>query len=245
MNRLADDGLPRAAVPTAFDVEAPSYDRLVGASPGYHEHLRISVRRLGLPADGAGLHLLDAGCGTGASTAALLEVLPKARITAFDGSAAMLAEARRKTWPATVHFEHSTVEQLSGTEVAGPFDGILAAYLVRNLAEPDVQLRKLVSLLRPGGRMAVHEYSVRDSRRARLVWNTVCASIIIPLGKVVTGDATLHRHLRRSVLAFDGVSALEQRLRHAGLVDVEAATMPGWQRGIVHTVAGTASGETT
>ncbi|MEU4674271.1 class I SAM-dependent methyltransferase [Amycolatopsis sp. NPDC023774] len=243
MNRLAKDGLPRARVPGAFDTEAAFYDRLVGANPGYHDHLRLSARRLGLTGDGAGLRVLDAGCGTGASTAALLHVLPEAEITAFDGSAAMLAQARRKDWPPNVRFVHSTIENLGRSGITGPFDAVLAAYLIRNLAEPDTQLGTLRALLRPGAPIALHEYSVADSRRARIVWNCVCATIIIPLGKITTGDATLYRHLRRSVLRFEGISALTTRVAAAGFTAPRCATVPGWQRGIVHTVVGIRPGE--
>ncbi|WP_037309121.1 class I SAM-dependent methyltransferase [Amycolatopsis orientalis] len=243
MNGLERDGLPRADVPSAFDTEARWYDRLVGANPGYHEHLRLSARRLGLPADTRGLRLLDAGCGTGASTAALLSVAPGARITAFDASGEMLARARAKTWPATVGFVHTPVEELS--DVEGPFDAVFASYLLRNLADPTGQLRRLRRLLRPGGRIAVHEYSVQDSRRARWTWNAVCAGVIIPLGRLTTGDATLYRHLRRSVLGFDGLGALTQRLHDAGFTDVRTGTVAGWQRDIVHTVLGTNPPETS
>ncbi len=166
-------GLSRAAVPAAFDVGASAYDRLVGANPGYHAHLRLSARRMRLPGDGRGLRLLDAGCGTGASTAALLSAAPRAEIVAIDASGQMLAQARAKSWPPSVRFVHARVEDLAGAGVHGPFDGILAAYLIRNLADPDGQLRALRDLLRPGGTLAVHEYSVRDSARARLMWNAV------------------------------------------------------------------------
>ncbi len=243
MNSMAKDGLPREGVPSAFDTEARWYDRLVGANPGYHEHLRLSARRLDLHGETPGPRLLDAGCGTGASTAALLSVAPDARITAFDASGEMLARARAKNWPATVEFVHSPVEDLAG--IQGPFDAVLAAYLLRNLTDPTTQLRRLRGLLRPGGRIAVHEYSVRDSRRARWIWNAVCAAVIIPLGKVTTGNATLYRHLRRSVLEFDGIGSLARRLTDAGFVDVRTATVPGWQRDIVHTVVGTAPRETS
>lgn len=240
MSALSGDGLPRAEVPAAFDAHAPWYDRLTGANPGYHRHLRLSAQRLGLPGDGRGLRLLDAGCGTGASTAALLSVAPAARITAFDASSAMLAQARAKSWPGNVEFVHTSAEDLT---VSGPFDAVFAAYLVRNLADPDTQLRRLGSLLRPGGRIALHEYSVRDSRRALLMWNAVCAAVIIPLGAATTGDAALYRHLHRSVLRFDGASALAARLARAGFCDVRSASVPGWQRGIVHTVTGTVTAE--
>ena len=122
-------GLPRDAVPAAFDVGARAYDRLVGANPGYHDHLRISARRMRLPGGGRGLRLLDAGCGTGASTAALLEAAPHAEIIAVDASAGMLAQAEGKAWPGSVRFVHTPIEGLTEAGVEGPFDGILAAYL--------------------------------------------------------------------------------------------------------------------
>ncbi|WP_020674249.1 class I SAM-dependent methyltransferase [Amycolatopsis nigrescens] len=233
--RVGARGLARDAVPGAFDTGAAAYDRLVGANPGYHAHLRLSAARMRLPDRGEGLHLLDAGCGTGASTAALVLAAPRARITAIDASAEMLERARAKRWPPSVHFVHSRVEDLAETGVRGPFDGILAAYLIRNLTDPDGQLRALRAMLRPGAPLAVHEYSVRDSPLARAIWHAVCWSIIIPAGRVTTGDATLYRHLWRSVLTFDGAKAFEDRLQRNGFTGVHRETMTGWQRGVVHT----------
>ena len=43
---MTDRGLPSAAVPAAFDAGAAAYDRLVGANPGYHRHLRMSAQRM-------------------------------------------------------------------------------------------------------------------------------------------------------------------------------------------------------
>ena len=232
---MSGRNLPRAEVPAAFDAGAAAYDKLVDANPGYHAHLRISAHRMRLPNSGQGLRLLDAGCGTGASTAALLAAAPHAEIVAVDASAGMLAEAAAKPWPSTVRFVHSRVEELADAGVDGPFDGIFAAYLVRNLADPDAQLRAFRTLLRPGATLAVHEYSVRDSRLAAAVWNAVCWAIIIPSGRLRTGDARLYRYLRRSVNDFDGAAQFRNRLRANGFTAVHSETMPGWQRNIVHT----------
>lgn len=225
----------RHDVPAAFDAGAAAYDGLVDANPGYHDHLRLSARRMALPNGGQGLRLLDAGCGTGASTAALLAAAPHAEIVAVDGSAGMLAQARAKNWPESVRFVQSYVEQLAANGVHGPFDGIFAAYLVRNLVDPDTVLRTFRELLRPGSTLAVHEYSVRDSRSARMMWNLVSTAIIIPMGRVRTGDAALYRYLRDSVNAFDGASTFLKRLRDNGFVNTRSATVSGWQRGVVHT----------
>jgi ubiquinone/menaquinone biosynthesis C-methylase UbiE len=226
------------SVPRAFDDHAPSYDKLVNANPGYHDHLRLSVQRMGLPDGGRGLRLLDVGCGTGASTAALLAVAPEAEIVAVDASQEMLNEAQRKEWPDRVRFVHGNAQNLAAVGVTGPFDGILAAYLVRNLPSPDPALRSFLTLLRPGAPLAVHDYSVRDSTRSRVVWTLVCWTIIIPLGRLRSGGSGLYRYLWRSVLRFDGVRTLSKRLRDAGFVDVRAQTFPGWQQNIVHTVLG-------
>jgi ubiquinone/menaquinone biosynthesis C-methylase UbiE len=228
----------RGGTPRAFDAHARTYDKLVAANPGYHEHLRMSAKRMGLPNRGAGLQLLDLGCGTGASTAALVEMAPEARITAVDASAEMLAQARRKPWPSTVRFVHGNAENLAMSGIVGPYDGILSAYLLRNLVHRDATLRQIYRLLRPGAPIAIHEYSVRDSVRSRIVWTAVCWGVIIPLGRIRAGSADLYRYLWRSTLRFDGVDALTKRLAAAGFEDVRVQTVPGWQKHIVHTFLG-------
>ncbi|MDQ3885989.1 MAG: class I SAM-dependent methyltransferase [Actinomycetota bacterium] len=230
--------LRNVAIPAAFDTAAPAYDRLVDANPGYHEHLRLSASRLELPGNGAGLRLLDLGCGTGASTAALLDAAPRAEIVGVDASAAMLAQARTKQWPATVRFVHARVEDLADVGMTGPFDAVLAAYLVRNLPDPDGGLASIRELLRPGAPLAVHEYSVADAPRARAIWTAVCWTIIIPLGWRHTGSTALYRYLWRSVQRFDGAVAFQNRMRRAGFEKVSAQTVSGWQAGVVHTFLG-------
>lgn len=227
----------------AFDAGAPAYDVLVDRNPGYHDHLRLSARRLGITGDGAGLRLLDVGCGTGASTAALLSVAPRAEIVGVDAAAAMLTRARTKPWPDTVRFTHSPVEDLADADVHGPFDAIFAAYLVRNLADPDATLHALRDLLRPGGTLAVHDYVAGEDVATRAKWHAVCWGIVIPLAVAHRGGVGLYRHLWRSVTRFDDAPAFARRLCHAGYEGVRYATVPGWQRGIEHTFLATSGQE--
>ena len=225
------------AVPGAFDEAASGYDLLVGANPDYHRELRRSATALGVRDGGRGQRFLDLGCGTGASTAALLAAAPHAEVVAVDASAGMLDRARRKPWPDTVTFVHARAEDLA---VHGPFDGVFAAYLVRNLEDPDPVLGAVRGLLRPGGRFVAHEYSVRDSWAATALWTFVCWAVIIPSGALVTRSPKLYTYLWRSVLDFDGASALRDRLRRVGFTGVRALPAAGWQRGIVHTFVGKA-----
>ncbi|MFE5393215.1 class I SAM-dependent methyltransferase [Streptomyces sp. NPDC056568] len=228
MSLLRDHDLARA-----FDRASHSYDRLTSLNPGYRTDLLRSARRLRLPGDGAGLRVLDLGCGTGASTRALLRAAPRARITAVDASAGMLRRALAKPWPARVRFQHLTAEEVA-TSGEGPFDAVFAAYLFRNVTDPDAVLGSVRTLLRPGGRLAVHEYSLSGSRTHRALWSAVCRGVVIPAG-TLTGDGALYRHLRHSVTDFDTAPAFAGRLRRAGFTEVRVAPVAGWQTGIVHT----------
>ncbi|WP_033311162.1 class I SAM-dependent methyltransferase [Streptomyces iakyrus] len=228
MTLLRDHDLARA-----FDHASRTYDRLTGLNPGYRADLLRSARRLKLPGDGAGLHLLDLGCGTGASTRALLRAAPRARITAVDASAGMLRRALAKPWPDGVRFLHLSAEELHAAG-EGPFDAVFAAYLFRNVSDPDGVLGTVRGLLRPGGRLAVHEYSLTGSPAHRALWTAVCQGVIIPAG-TLTGDRALYRHLWHSVLDFDTAAAFAGRLTRAGFTGARALPLAGWQTGITHT----------
>ncbi|MEU7062695.1 class I SAM-dependent methyltransferase [Streptomyces sp. NPDC046161] len=232
MTLLRDENLA-----AAFDHASRSYDVLVAANPGYHAHLRRSVRRLGLPGRGEGLRVLDLGCGTGASTAAIRSVLPAAGITAVDASAGMLGRAAAKPWADGVRFVHAPAEQLSQAGVTGPFDAVFAAYLLRNVSDPDAVLGAVRAVLRPGGRLGVHEYALSGRRADRAVWTLVCRGIVQPAATVL-GDGPLYRHLWRSVVGFDTAGRFAERIREAGFDRVRALPLPGWQTGITHTFVG-------
>ncbi|MFG3716817.1 class I SAM-dependent methyltransferase [Streptomyces massasporeus] len=222
----------------AFDHASRTYDRLTGLNPGYRADLLRSARRLRLPGDGEGLHLLDLGCGTGASTRALLRAAPRARITAVDASAGMLRRALAKPWPDSVRFLHLSAEELDAAG-EGSFDAVFAAYLFRNVSDPDGVLGTVRGLLRPGGRLAVHEYSLGGSPAHRALWTAVCRGVVIPAG-TLTGDRALYRHLWHSVLDFDTAAEFTGRLTRAGFTGARALPVAGWQTGITHTFVASA-----
>lgn len=219
-------------VPSDFDVVAPTYDLLTGMNPGYHRHLRLSAERAGVK---NGARVLDLCCGTGLSTEAILDVAPGAKVVGLDASRGMLEVAKKKPVLRGVELVHGDATDPRAAGVEGTFDAILMAYGIRNVPEPDRCLRSLWSLLRPGGTIAFHEYSVQDSLRAKLAWDAVCWGIIVPGGLVTAGTTKIYRYLHKSVRAFDGVRAFEARLARAGFGDVRTLPMDGWQRGVLHT----------
>jgi ubiquinone/menaquinone biosynthesis C-methylase UbiE len=221
-----------------FDRAAPRYDLLVALNPGYHRHLRSAADELraGVPVDRA-VRLADLGCGSGASTRALIESFSADRIaslTGIDTSAGMLARAHRKRWPAVVRFVHGAAESVADV-VAEPVDGVFAAYLYRNVADRDGALRAAHAALRPAGVLVTQEYSVAGRAFATLVWTIVCWLVVIPLALLTSGRTRLYRYLWRSVIDFDSTAEFRARLQRAGFVDVEVRSVRGWQRGILHT----------
>lgn len=220
-------------VPDDFDEVAPTYDFLTGMNPGYHRHLRMSAERLGLAQ--AAPRILDLCCGTGLSTEAILDVYPRARVVALDASRGMLERAKKKPVLRGVELVHGNAMDPQAAGIEGPFDAILMAYGIRNVPAIGPCLTNLRPLLAPGAPIAFHEYSVRDSRRARMLWDAVCWGIIVPGGLLTAPRSGIYRYLHASVRDFDGVHAFERRLTEAGFVDVHTLPMDGWQRRILHT----------
>jgi ubiquinone/menaquinone biosynthesis C-methylase UbiE len=238
-------------VAAAFDEVAPRYDLMVALNPGYHAHLRMAanglVEWLARPQPESELtpiRLLDLGCGSGASTRAVLEAAQsvglRLAIVGADASAGMLDQARAKDWPVSVRFEVGQAEEIVGSHewlgLDDPIQGAFAAYLFRNVAERDKLLAGLFDLLADSGVLVVQEYSVAGSRLwTKALWTAVCWLAIIPLGWLTSPRSRLYRYLWRSVRSFDSVQNFVDRLYGAGFVDVEVRTVPGWQRGILHT----------
>jgi ubiquinone/menaquinone biosynthesis C-methylase UbiE len=237
-------------VATAFDEVAPSYDLMVALNPGYHAHLRAAADALleWLPRPKAAgsaplIRLLDLGCGSGASTRAVQlaaqAVDMRFAIVGVDASAGMLEQACSKRWPAGVRFEVGQAEEIAWSReswgLGSSIHGAIAAYLFRNVADREALLAGLFELLADDGVLVVQEYSIAESRSARVVWTAVCWLVIIPLGWLTSRRTRLYRYLWRSVRSFDSVQTFVDRLYRAGFIDVEVRTAPGWQRGILHT----------
>jgi ubiquinone/menaquinone biosynthesis C-methylase UbiE len=243
----------------AFDRAAPTYDAMVALSPGYHDQLRGAadalVRRLRSTDDGvvavSTATVLDLGCGSGASTRAVLDAWSAAggrpgalALRGVDASEGMLSQARAKQWPAEVELVVSDAVAHLEALPTGSVDGVIAAYLLRNVPDRDRLVAEVARVLRPGGTVVVHDYSVAGNARARVTWAAVCHAVIIPLAVVRRSDVPLHRYLYTSVRDFDSVPRICERLSDAGMVDVAHHSYAGWQHGLVHTVVGSSPAST-
>jgi trans-aconitate 2-methyltransferase len=124
--------------------DGSTYDRISGTM----EALGLEVLdRLHLDGDEL---VLDAGCGSGRITEALIERLPRGRVIAVDESASMIDAARRRLGP---HVDLRVADLLE-LELAEPLDAILSTATFHWIADHDRLFARLRAALRPGGRLA-------------------------------------------------------------------------------------------
>jgi trans-aconitate 2-methyltransferase len=127
------------------DWNAVAYERLSGPQEAMGREV---LDRLDLQGDE---RVLDAGCGTGRVTAALVERVPAGRVVAVDGSPAMVAQARERLGErAEVH-----VADLLELVLDEPVDAILSTATLHWIADHDRVFARLLAALRPGGRLAI------------------------------------------------------------------------------------------
>jgi len=123
----------------AQEAQNPSRQRVVDAG------LRRSQRAL------------DAGCGAGAVTGHLLELVgPEGHVTAFDASAERVALAKQTLGERPNLRLDVRALPHTGLE-PGRFDFVWSQFVFEYLPEPDVALHELIRLARPGGTVAVAE----------------------------------------------------------------------------------------
>jgi trans-aconitate 2-methyltransferase len=93
--------------------------------------------------------VLDAGCGSGRITQALIERLPRGRVIAVDQSSSMVDAARRRLGPEA----DVRVADLLELEVDEPLDAILSTATFHWIADHDLLFSRLHAALGPGGRL--------------------------------------------------------------------------------------------
>jgi trans-aconitate 2-methyltransferase len=123
--------------------DAAAYERVSGPQEQWG---RDVLDRLELDGDE---RVLDAGCGTGRVTAALLEKLPNGELLAVDGSQAMVDEAKQR-FGDRVHVFRSDLLELRLDE---PVDAILSTATFHWIKDHDRLFSTLHEALKPGGRL--------------------------------------------------------------------------------------------
>lgn len=149
-----------------FDRCAARYDEVQPALvPFYKEAIAIVADACAHHAPGGAI--LDLGCGTGNTSARILERSPGSRVFLLDGSAAMMEIASKKISAAfgPQAILGTKVANLEDPEwhrwIAGPIDAIASAFVLEHLDEADYKavIGACRGLLKPGGTLVTMEFS--------------------------------------------------------------------------------------
>jgi trans-aconitate 2-methyltransferase len=126
--------------------DGASYDRVSGPMEALG---RDVLMRLSLRGDET---VLDAGCGSGRVTEALLERLPEGRVIALDSSASMIAAARERLGEDDARLELRAGDLLQ-LELTAPVDAILSTATFHWIGDHEALFARLRAALRPGGQL--------------------------------------------------------------------------------------------
>ncbi|MGW6704946.1 class I SAM-dependent methyltransferase [Streptomyces sp. NPDC054956] len=152
MERATD--APEGFAQSADPVRVNDYDGFAEAYSAENENNLVNAYyerpgMLALAGDVAGRRILDAGCGSGALSAALRD--RGAVVTGIDASAGMLVLARRRLGDDAALHQVDLRGPLPFAD--GEFDGVVASLVLHYLEDWEPVLAELRRVLGPGGRL--------------------------------------------------------------------------------------------
>jgi ubiquinone/menaquinone biosynthesis methyltransferase len=226
--------LNKKEVPSEFNRIAKRYDLATFMSQGYQEDLQTSVNRMNLNGNE---YLADLCCGTGKSTIACLNNLPNGNVIGVDNSEGMLQAAREKL---SIKYDKEKVTFIQRDVMNLDFennslDAIFMAYGIRNMPDFEKCIRNLFHLLKPGGKICFHEYSISNSFTSKLYWKFLGNFLIIPFAGLTTGSTKIFRYLIKSVETFLSPDEFTNLLKKTGFENINHTPLGSWRKPILHT----------
>lgn len=187
----------------AHEWDGATYDRI--STPLERNGLTV-LDRLVLRGDET---VLDAGCGSGRVTQALVSRLPRGRVIGVDGSAGMIAAAERRLGDGVELIIADLAElDLGGRHV----DAVFSTAVFHWLADHDVLFSRLRAVLRPGGQLVAQ--CGGEGNTPELLAATRAVGERPPFAPYLGGWSPWN---------FAGPSVTADRLRAAGFVNVRTA----------------------
>lgn len=212
--RVAAD-IRRDRVRALFDRIAPRYDLMNDLmSFGTHRLWKRAVARaLGAALPPVSGPVVDLAGGTGDLALLLRRQFPDRRIVVVDASAGMLEVARGRAAGA---FETLRAEAESLPFADSSVAAVSLAFGLRNMTDPAAVLAETARVLRPGGLLALLEFSQAD-RWFAPAYGLHSRLVIPALGALVARDREAYRYLVESIRIFPDASAVSSELETAGL----------------------------
>jgi demethylmenaquinone methyltransferase/2-methoxy-6-polyprenyl-1,4-benzoquinol methylase len=182
-------------------------------SAGIDQWWRAKMVRLAVQNQPA--RVLDLATGSGDLALAIKARRPEATVVGADFCAPMLAQARRKGLAEVV-----VADALQLPFGDASFDVVTIAFGLRNLASVESGLAELLKVLKPGGWMAVLEFSRPANAILRPLFNLYFRRVLPWMGGVISGSRSAYTYLPASVQGFPDQSQLSFLMEQAGFDQV-------------------------
>lgn len=169
-----------------------------------------------------GVQVLDLCCGTADLLLELRRAAPQVQILGSDFCHPMLVEARRKT--RSPLFE---ADALALPLKDQSLDLITIAFGFRNLANYRSGLEELHRVLKPGGVLAILEFSKPPNRAFAAVYGFFSGRVLPRIGGWISGSPEAYSYLPESISKFPGAEDLALEIRGVGFRRVDYERMTG------------------
>jgi demethylmenaquinone methyltransferase/2-methoxy-6-polyprenyl-1,4-benzoquinol methylase len=201
---------------------APRYDLVNRLLSGGIDVLwrRTTVRRAPPPGSGA---ILDVCCGTGdLALAYAAKASPAVRIVASDFCRPMLDRGEAKAAKAGRGIEWVEADAMRLPFAAAEFDLVTVAFGLRNIADTARGLGEMARVTKPGGKLAILEFSLPRSVLVRTGYLWYFRNVLPRLGNAVARNGSdAYTYLNQSVEEFPSGERLAALVRAAGYGAVE------------------------
>jgi demethylmenaquinone methyltransferase / 2-methoxy-6-polyprenyl-1,4-benzoquinol methylase len=170
--------------------------------------------------------VLDVACGTG-DLSLELNRGSKARIIGTDFCRPMLTNAKAKSENETHPIPYIEGDALGLPFVDDSFDAVTIAFGLRNLANVGDGLKELRRILKPGGVLAVLEFSSPVVPGFGRLFNFYFAHILPRIGGAVSGSRGAYEYLPDSVSKFPNQKKLVEMIEATGFSKVKFTNLTG------------------
>ena len=170
--------------------------------------------------------VLDVACGTG-DLSLELNKNSKAQIIGTDFCRPMLAFARSKSMSETHAIPYVEGDAMDLPFADGQFDAVTIAFGLRNLANVADGLKGLHRILKPGGRLAVLEFSTPIVPGFGMLFNFYFSYILPRIGGAVSGSRGAYEYLPDSVSKFPNQKNLAELIKTTGFDAVKYRNLTG------------------
>lgn len=208
-----------------FDAIAPRYDFLNHLlSAGIDRRWRAAaIRSLALTGRET---VVDVCCGTG-DVALAAQAGGARRVVGVDFAGAMLALGAGKVREAGVG---ARVAMVRGDAMRLPVadacaDAVTVAFGIRNVQKPDVACVEMARVLKPGGRLAILEFSIPRVPGLAQLYQWYFTRVLPFIGQRISGHSAAYSYLPASVGAFPPPEAFMTILRQSGFTAVRAVSL--------------------